>query len=68
MSKDIFVCGTKEGALYIFKGTSCVKVIEAHKGAVGVARRVDESTFISGGADGILKVYTIDNHSLEEKE
>jgi WD40 repeat protein len=54
--KDCFYSGTGNGAIYEWKGNSCVKAVKVHEGAVKCLHWSNGKLLSSGSRDHLLKV------------
>lgn len=54
------LCGTLSGQIYVFKKYKVVNKISAHQGAVNVITATRGQVYITGGKDGLVKVWSLD--------
>lgn len=62
-----FLTGAASGDIYIWKGQKSVGTIrDAHKGEVGSLCPMSDGGFISGGKDGVVKIWNASNALVSE--
>ena len=64
VTKELYLCGTNDGEILLFKGSECLDMVEAHQRDILLFTH-DKSSVLSYSIDMIIRLWTIVDQSLE---